>query len=114
MTDGAAPRTRRTWDTVLTIVLLVVDLVTAVILSYLAIFLVFASDSCGVGCNSDLLSFGVLLGFIAPYVAFAIALVVSIVLLVTKRRAFWVPIVAFVLEIGLLVGASALTFSAVA
>jgi len=114
VTDAAAPRTRKTWDIVLTISLLAIDLITAVVLSYVAIFLVFASDSCGTGCNSALLSFATLFGFVSPYVAFVIGLVLSIVLLVRRRRAFWVPIVAFVLEIALLVGATALTFSAVA
>jgi hypothetical protein len=94
-------------------VLLVAGLLLAILLSYAAIFLVFASDSCFDRCDSDLLGFGVIVGFISPYVALVLALAVSIVLLVKLRLAFWVPIVGIVLEVaGLAIGA-AIVFSSV-
>lgn len=104
-TPAIAPRPRRTWDLVLTIVLLLVYLVVACLALLMAFFLAFASDGCGAigACNYDLISTGWLIavaGVLAP-VLFVLA--GAIILLALRRLAFWVPIVGVVLTIVALV-----------
>lgn len=100
-----AGRPRRTWDLVLTIVLLVLSFGGALVMSFLALFLLaFGSDSCVVReCNYDIMSTGMMIGFIGPWIPAVLALIVSIVLLVLRRIAFWVPIVGGVLSVGALI-----------
>lgn len=104
---AAAPagRPRRTWDLVLTIVLLLLSFAGALVLSFLALFLLaFGSDSCVVReCNYDIISTGMMIGLVGPWIPVVLALIVSIVLLVLRRIAFWVPIVGAVLSLGALI-----------
>ncbi len=88
----------RTWDVVLTIVFLVLSPLAALAASYAGLFLAFAADACGSqNCNTDLMNLGLWSAVIAPWVVFLIAVVVSIVLLVTRRLAFWVPLAGMAL-----------------
>ena len=101
----AAPATARpplrVWDVVLTIVFLVGDAVLALVMSFFGAFLAMASDPCGArDCNTDLITVGVLAAMALPWIFLVAGLVVSIVLLVKRRLAFWVPLVAAVLIIG--------------
>lgn len=90
----------RTWDLVLTIVLLVLDGVLAAIMSFFGFFLAMAGDSCGArDCNSDLIAVGLMVAVALPWVVLIIVAVVSIVLLVRRRLAFWVPLAGAVLII---------------
>lgn len=90
----------RTWDLVLTIVLLVLSGVLAAIMSFFGFFLAMAGDSCGArDCNSDLIAVGLMVAVALPWVVLILVAVVSIVLLVTRRLAFWVPLVGGVLII---------------
>jgi len=83
----------RTLDVVITIILLVGDAVLAGLASFMGMFLVMASDPCGVrDCSTDLITLGWLMGMILPWVAFAATTIVSIVLMVKRRLAFWVPL----------------------
>jgi hypothetical protein len=84
------------WDIVLTLILLVGVGILALMTSYFGLFLVMASDPCGgtMQCNTDLIGLGVLAAVGLPWVVLLIAAVVSIVLLVKRRIAFWVPLVA--------------------
>jgi len=83
----------RTLDVVITIILLVGDAVLAGLASFMGMFLVMASDPCGVrNCSTDLITLGWLMGMILPWVAFAATAIVSIVLMVKRRLAFWVPL----------------------
>jgi len=83
----------RTLDVVITIILLVGDAVLAGLASFMGMFLVMASDPCGVrDCSTDLITLGWLMGMILPWVAFAATAIVSIVLMVKRRLAFWVPL----------------------
>jgi len=91
-------RSSRTWDIVLTIVFLVLLPLAALAASYAGLFLAFASDACGVqNCNSDLMNLGLWSAVISPWVVLLIGVVVSIVLLVKRRLAFWVPLAAMAL-----------------
>ncbi len=94
----AARRPARTWDVVLTIVFLVLSPLAALAASYAGLFLAFAADACGSqNCNTDLMNLGLWSAVIAPWVVFLIAVVVAIVLLVTRRLAFWVPLAGMAL-----------------
>jgi uncharacterized BrkB/YihY/UPF0761 family membrane protein len=97
-----APQKRpvRTWDLVITIVLLVLDGVLAAIMSFFGFFLAMAGDSCGArDCSADLIAVGLMVAVALPWILLIIVAVVSIVLLVKRRLAFWVPLVGGVLII---------------
>lgn len=103
----------RVWDLVLTIVLLVGLVPSAAVASYMGVFVAFASDSCGASCNMGLLEFAFGFGIVAPWVLLVAALVVGIVLLVRRRIAFWVPLVAAALMVVAFFVAFALAAAAV-
>lgn len=91
----------RTWDLVITIILLVLAGVLAAITSFFGFFLAMAGDSCGArDCNSDLIAVGLMVAVALPWVMLIIVAVVAIVLLVKRRLAFWVPLVGGVLIVG--------------
>lgn len=98
MTSPPVPvslRPRRVWDIVVSCVLLAGDVVLALMMSFFGFFLAMASDPCGaMDCNTGLIGIGVLTAVILPWVVLIAAVVVSIVLLVRRRLAFWVPLVA--------------------
>ena len=92
-------RTRATWDIVVTVVLLIVGLGIALIGSFLGVMLVFLSDSCGASttCDTNQIGLGFMIATIGVWPPIILAVLVSIVFLVLRRRAFWIPIVAIVL-----------------
>ncbi|MGC5172677.1 DUF6264 family protein [Microbacterium sp. DT81.1] len=91
----AQKRPVRTWDIVVTVILLVLLGVLAFFMSFFGFFLAMASDPCGaVGCNTDLIATGMLTAVVLPWVFLLLAVVGAIVLLVLRRLAFWVPIAA--------------------
>lgn len=84
----------KAWDVAVTIILLVVDLGLAAAASVMGMFLIMASDPCGVrACSNELIVLGWLIGMILPWVVLAVTVVWSIVRLVRRRLALWVPIV---------------------
>lgn len=94
-------RRRRVWDVVLTIVLLLLGAGVAVVGSVMALFIAFLADGCGaVNCDYERLNLGLWVALTGPWVTWAIALVVSIVLLVRRRLAFWMPLLGIVLTVG--------------
>jgi len=102
-TPWTAARLRRpvrVWDLVLTIVLLAGEFLLTALLSYFGLFLAMASDACmgGNDCDSGLIGGGVLVAAGGVWIGMLVALVVSIVLLVLRRIAFWVPIAGTVLS----------------
>jgi hypothetical protein len=111
---ASAPRPVRGWDIALTIVLLVAAGVLAAVASLMGMFLVMASDPCGVRtCSTELITLGWLMGMILPWVAFLAAAVVAIVLLVKRRLAFWVPLAGAAAIVLVLVAAFAVTAAGV-
>lgn len=91
----------RTWDLVVTIVLLVLAGVLAAIMSFFGFFLAMAGDSCGArDCNSDMIAVGLMVAVALPWLLLIIVAVVAIVMLVKRRIAFWVPLIGGVLIIG--------------
>ncbi len=107
-------RKPKVWDIVLTVVFLVAATLSAPVACYFGVFLAMASDACGGGaCNMDLLNFGFWFGVVQPWVVLLIAVILSIVLLVLRRVAFWVPLVSIVLMGALWFVAAAIVGAAV-
>jgi hypothetical protein len=104
----------KTVDVIVTIVLLVADGVLAAVVSFMGIFLVMASDSCAArDCNVDLITIGWLMGMILPWVVLVASVVVAIVLMVTRRLAFWVPLAGAALIVLSLIASFAVAAAAV-
>lgn len=113
--SARARRPVRTWDLVLSIVLVVLLLVVAAVLVVFAPFLAFASDSCGssVECNTGQLGVGILIAFVGPVIVALLSIAATIVLLVLRRLAFWAPITGMVLSVVIWGFGAALVFSSV-
>jgi hypothetical protein len=92
-------RTVAVWDLVLTIVLLLLVLLAGGIAGAAGIFLVFLTDSCGSGANcvEPQLDNGYFIATVGVWIPAVLAIIASIIVLVLKRRAFWIPIVGIVL-----------------
>ncbi|MFC6356125.1 hypothetical protein [Luethyella okanaganae] len=90
------------WDLVLTIVLDLMLVGIAAVATLFSAFLVMASDSCGssVECDIGMFDVGWLIAFASPGVFTLIVLVISVILLILRRRAFWVPLAGIVLVVG--------------
>lgn len=101
----APVRTRRTWDVALTVVLLVLYLGGVLLGSGSSFFLAFAGDSCGASsvCNYDQIANGMMIVLVGPWVPVIFVLGGAILLLVTKRLAFWLPLVGGALTIAIVV-----------
>ena len=88
---------RRVWDLVLTIILILVGFGAVAVMLFAAVFLVFASDSCGVAsCNETQMSLGMGVAIAAPVMVMLVAAIVAIVLLVRRKLAFWVALAGIV------------------
>nr|WP_246852714.1 DUF6264 family protein [Naasia sp. SYSU D00948] len=109
------PRPVRTWDLVLSIVLLSLSVLLGLLLLVMSPFLVMASDPCGAAfeCDSDLMGAGFLVALIGPPLVLVAGIVTTIVLLVQRRLAFWVPLVASAVAIGVFVLGAAIVISGV-
>jgi hypothetical protein len=109
------PRPRRTWDLVLTIVLLVLSVGLGIVLFLIAPFLFMASDPCGAStqCDTGQIAGGALLAWFAPPVVLLVGLIVAVILLIARRVAFWVPLVASALAIGVFFLGAAITVGGV-
>jgi hypothetical protein len=92
-------RTVAIWDIILTVILLVIGLGIALIGSFLGFMLVFLSDSCGASttCDTNQIGLGFTIATIGVWPPIILAVLLSIVVLVLRRRAFWIPLVAIVL-----------------
>lgn len=104
MVETTAPGRRPVivWDLVLTIVLLVLLVGGGLLLGFFAfLLLAFGGDSCGASstCDYDVMTTGAFTAVGGVVLVGFLALVGSIVLLVLRRTAFWVPLVGLVLMI---------------
>lgn len=90
------PRARSMADLVATVVGFAVTAVLGAGASFLGMMLVMASDSCGVGsrCNTALIGIGVLLAIAAPWLCWVPALVIAIIRQARRRLTWWLPVVA--------------------
>ena len=98
-------RARRVWDLVLTIVLLVLYLLITAFGSFTSIFLAFTGDSCNAStvCDYDQIGNAVIIVLAGVWVPSLFVIGASIILLVKRRIAFWVPLVGIVLTIAIVV-----------
>ena len=91
-------RTRRpvrVWDIVVSSILLVLLALLAAMMSFFGFFLAMASDSCGArDCSSELIGAGLITAVALPWVILLAAAIVTILLLVFRTLAFWVPLAA--------------------
>lgn len=102
------------WDIVVTIILLVMGIAGTIVISLTAIGLAFAADRCtGLECNQAQFSAGVIVALIGPSFAFVIATILSIVRLAQRRRAFWVPLVGFLVVALVWFGGAAIAVTAI-
>lgn len=112
---AANPRQRRTWDLVLTIVLLIGYLLGTLLVSFSSFFLAFAGDSCGASavCDYDQMSAGMMVALYGVWIPALFVVIAAIVLLVLKRIAFWVPLAGGLLTIIIVIIGWTITISAV-
>lgn len=116
MTITAKPaRERKSWDFILTVVLLVVYLGWSLLCSFAGALLAMSGDSCEASstCNYDLIGAALMLGVFGPAVLAIIVLVFAIVWLVRKHISFWIPIAGSILAAGIVALAFAMADSAV-
>ncbi|WP_159501715.1 DUF6264 family protein [Microbacterium sp. 18062] len=88
-------RRRKGWDIALTVVLLLLLIAAAVVASGYALLVGLSDEACGGAgriCQDGLFEIGVWVSFTAPWLVVALALFVGAVLLVVRRRGFWVPL----------------------
>jgi hypothetical protein len=98
--SGRRQRPARIWDIVLTVVLLLAVAGLTLIVSIFGLYLAMAADVCGVReCDTDLIAVGMLFAAVIPWIVLAVTVVGSIVLLILRRLAFWVPLVGAVLVV---------------
>ena len=92
-------RTVAVWDLVLTIALLLFVLLAAGIAGAAGIFLVLLTDSCGSGANcvEPQLDNGYFIATVGVWIPAVLAIIASIIVLILKRRAFWIPLVGIML-----------------
>lgn len=114
MSDTAAARPPSS-DRVMAIVLLVGLGLVSPIVSFAALMLVMASDSCGSSsvCDEGGIVGGAALGAVAPWVALIGAIIVVVVRSRQGRRVWWVPIVAALVGAGVFVLGAFVTFHSV-
>lgn len=112
--QSQAETTRPTvlWDLILSIVLLLAVLGTTAVVVMLALMGALMASACGPGCKLDQFGVGFALSIILP-IAFALAtVIVTIVLLVKRRRTFWVPLAGIgLVVVGWLIGTAVLATS---
>jgi len=98
----AARRPVLAWDVALTVILLVLLAAFALVASYLGLFIGLVSDACSADtCDFELITWGVGVALISPWVILVITLVFAIIQLVRRRLAFWIPLVAAALIVGM-------------
>lgn len=92
---------RRGWDTILTIILLILLGGWVIVCAFAGALIGLVGDSCGAAavCNYDQLGTATLVGMISPVVVGLVVAGVAIVRLARKRLTFWVPLVGFALTL---------------
>jgi hypothetical protein len=113
---SASPRPpARTWDLVLSIVLLALNAGLALLLVVLSPLLLMGADPCGAGtvCNEDQMGIGIAVSLLGPLMVLALAIAATVLLLILRKVAFWVPLVTLLLTPGVFLFGAALVVSGV-
>lgn len=84
----------RTGDLVASIVLMVGGAIVFAIVAFFSLFLSMMSDGCGSGgtCRYDLMTAGFLVALLGPPAVFIASVIGTIVRLVIRRSAWWMPL----------------------
>jgi len=98
---------RRGWDTILTIILLILLAGWVIVCAFAGALIALVGDSCGSAavCDYDQIGTATMVGMIGPVVVGLIIAGVAISRLVRKRLSFWVPLLGFVLALAVEVAA---------
>lgn len=106
MTSPVPPRTRAAWDIVLSIVFLVVAMVGALVAAFAQFFIFAFTDYCPPAtCHLDEAVGGVFVVWFLIGAVILAAIVLTIVFLVKRRRAWWIGLSAIgAVIIGAIVG----------
>jgi len=85
----------RVGDVVASIILLVLGAIAFAVLAFASLFLAMMSDGCGSGtnCNYGVMTAGYFVALLVPPVVFVAAAIWTIIRLVRRRLAWWVPLV---------------------
>lgn len=112
--ERSSRRTSRVWDVALTVVLLVLLTLFALAVSYAGFWLASASAACTpASCDGDLMNVGLWFGVISPWIVLLLGVAAAVVLLVTRRLAFWAPLASAALMVALWFVAAAIVGSAI-
>ena len=108
-------RTVAVWDLVLTIVFLLGNVGLAIVASFMGVMLVFMSDSCGASttCDTNQIGLGFTVASVGVWIPVVLALIVAVLLLVLRRRAFYVALIGGALVIAIWFGGLALVLGAI-
>lgn len=84
------------------IVLMVLGLIGFAMLAFASVFLVMVSDGCGSdgACDFDLMTAGFFVALLGPPIVYLASVVWTIVRLVRRRLAWWLPVVGALLALG--------------
>lgn len=82
----------RRGDMIAAIVLVLVAVIANVVVTALAVGLVFLGDSCNVTCNYTVIESGFIFAIVAPSILLLIGIFITILRVVQRKRAFWVPL----------------------
>lgn len=113
MTSAPPPRARATWDVALSVIFLIGNVVVFVGGAFMSVFVMAFTDYCPPGCDIDAGVDAVFAVGSALAVLGLAATAVTIVLLVRRRRAWWLPLAAGLLTVAGWVVAFALYTDAV-
>jgi len=85
----------RVGDVVASIILLVLGAIAFAVLAFASLFLAMMSDGCGSGtnCNYGVMTAGYFVALLVPPVVFVASAIWTIIRLVRRRLAWWVPLV---------------------
>jgi hypothetical protein len=101
------------WDVILTLALLLGGFIAAIVIGISAISLGFAPGENCAGCADNQIFFGVVLAMFGPPVIYLLAIVITVIRLIKRQIAFWVPIVGVVGGLGLWAAGAALVFTGI-
>ena len=101
------PRPVRVWDILVSILLVLALFAAAATALLFAAFLPMTAHGCGQDCNIGQIEFWFILALALPVVAAVAATVITIIRLVQRRLAYWVPLAGIGgVVLGLLIGAA--------
>jgi hypothetical protein len=108
-------RVRKPWDVILTIILLVLYAGWTIVCATAGALVALVSDSCGAAavCSDDQIGVAVLVGTAGPVVLGVIILAVTVLRMLRRRLAFFVPLIGSVLSTAIVAAAYVTALNAV-